>query len=331
MSVLQLLTTMLEKSVTSMSDSGEKINYSVRPAKCVERKIMCDLVSLFPNDKKTNEYRYIGFGSFYFSDFILFHQQLGINKMISIEKSENKERYEYNRPYNCISIKFCDAQQALTKEIPFFEDDRDIVWLDYDSVFCKEYMYDVMTAAQKINKGSFLFVSFNRSNLPDENRLDSLKKEYGDYLPNLKETEIDYISLPNIIYTILKNSIEKVLSERNLALEFNLKATSIFFIKYRDGAPMITIGYYFHDENDTQFEETLENTSLPGVTNREEPFNLIVPCFTRAEIRDINRYLPGTTADEIYEKLTYLKKKDIESYVALYKYYPNYLDTPYYT
>ncbi|HYX17747.1 MAG TPA: O-methyltransferase, partial [Nostoc sp.] len=41
-------------------------------------------------------YRYVGFGSTYFSDFILFHKSLHIEDMISIEKDKYaKTRFEY--------------------------------------------------------------------------------------------------------------------------------------------------------------------------------------------------------------------------------------------
>lgn len=314
-----------------MTDSGEKINYSIRPAKCVERKIICDLVSKVSTNTPIKDYRYIGFGSFYFSDFVLFHQQLDITNMISIEKSDNTERYEYNRPYNCIDLKFCDAQEALSNEIVFSETEKNFIWLDYDSAFSKNHMHDIMTATQKISIGSYLFVSFNRSILPEEERLQSLKDEYGDYLPNVKETEIDYETLPSILYHVISNAINKTLMERNLGLDDKIKALSIFFIKYRDGAPMITIGYYFTNVTDTDTITRVEDLSLPGVTIKDEPFDLKVPCFTRAEIRELNRFLPGTDIDEICDKLKYLKKKDIQAYISLYKYYPNYFDTPYYT
>ena len=47
-----------------MADSGQKINYSLRPQKCVERKIMCELLSTCETAVPIHKYRYIGFGSF---------------------------------------------------------------------------------------------------------------------------------------------------------------------------------------------------------------------------------------------------------------------------
>ena len=82
------------ESVKKMSNSGRLINYTLRPAKCVERKIMCEFLTKFGTEIPIHKYRYIGFGSFYFSDFVLFHNQLSINNMISIEQSSNFQRYD---------------------------------------------------------------------------------------------------------------------------------------------------------------------------------------------------------------------------------------------
>lgn len=66
MLVLRRLTTISKESAMTMSDSGQKINYTLRPAKCVERKILCELLIKFKTPIPIHEYRYIGFGSFYF-------------------------------------------------------------------------------------------------------------------------------------------------------------------------------------------------------------------------------------------------------------------------
>ena len=66
--------------------SYQKINYSIRPAKSAERKMLCELIQHLSVFHKLSDYQYIGFGSTYFTDFSLFHRNLGINKMISIEK-----------------------------------------------------------------------------------------------------------------------------------------------------------------------------------------------------------------------------------------------------
>ena len=108
-----------------------------------------------------------------------------------------------------------------------------------------------------------------------------------------------------------------------------MKATSIFNVKYRDGALMCTLGYYFHRKEKVVDFEPIK--TLPGVTSGKEPVDLRVPRLTKAEIRELNRLLPGSTLEEIKKELPYLEDHDIESYKKLYRFYPNYVDSPFYT
>ena len=270
-----------------MSNSASKIDYSIRPAKCVERKIICELLQKFPKETPIDQYRYIGFGSFYFTDFILFHNQLSIERMISIEKSHNFKRYEFNKPYKCIDIKFCEAQDALSREIDFSENSPDFIWLDYDGSISEEIVSDIITASQKIKKDSFLFVSYNPSIkfIDDNDKLTQLTDMFEGYLPPVKEKDVSLDTIPKILYNIIDNAIQKAVSDN--AISEDMKATSIFNVKYRDGATMCTLGYYFHSKEKTVNLESVK--ILPGVTHGEDPVGLRVPRLTKAEIRELNR------------------------------------------
>ena len=99
-----------------MSNSGRKINYSVRPAKNVERKMMRDFFLRLSHFGRIEDYRYIGFGSKYFSDFIIFHRHLNISEMISIEAdTNNRARYEFNKPYSNIRMEWGHSSEVLPK------------------------------------------------------------------------------------------------------------------------------------------------------------------------------------------------------------------------
>lgn len=108
--------------------SYEKINYSLRPAKNIERKMLCETLQRLSFIQKLEKYRYIGFGSTYFSDFNLLHRLLGISKMISIEKDKkNKDRFEFNKPFSCIEMKFGSSNEVL----PMLKwKEPSIVWVD---------------------------------------------------------------------------------------------------------------------------------------------------------------------------------------------------------
>lgn len=315
-----------------MSDTGQKINYTLRPAKCVERKVICELLARFHCPVPIHEYRYIGFGSFYFSDFVLFHNYLNIDNMISIEHSQNEERYKFNKPYKNIEMYFGDAGTAFSHGIDFSDPDiKNIIWLDYDSAFQQSMISDLITVSGKISSGSFVFITLNPSLQEDQAgfRLPYLQKEAGDYLPKLKEKDIAPNTIPTIIYDIFSAAVQKALLSRNVKEAGQIKAMPIFFIKYKDNARMLTIGYYYTD--DAGWEAVLPTlANIPWVTTDREPRNLVIPCLTKGEIRELNRMIPGTPAAEIHKRMPYLTVSDIEKYIMVYKYYPNYSDSLFY-
>lgn len=111
--------------------SYEKINYSLRPAKNIERKMLCEVITRLSLIQSIEKYRYIGFGSPYFTDFVLLHKMFGINDLISIEKDKfNEARFIFNKPYSCIDMMFEDSHDAL-KKIKNWKKPT-ILWLDYD-------------------------------------------------------------------------------------------------------------------------------------------------------------------------------------------------------
>lgn len=60
------------------------LNYEIRPCKFVERRILlASLYQIVINMRQA--YQYIGFGGLAFTDFKLFHKELSIDSMYSIE------------------------------------------------------------------------------------------------------------------------------------------------------------------------------------------------------------------------------------------------------
>ena len=70
--------------------SSDKINYLVRPAKQVERKLIIQALQCLGKNYDMPGYTYVGMGSRYFVDFQMVHKFLGIRDMISFEKEEGK-------------------------------------------------------------------------------------------------------------------------------------------------------------------------------------------------------------------------------------------------
>jgi hypothetical protein len=85
--------------------SFEKINYLLRPSKQVERKLIIEaLPRLSKADYFLNEYTYLGLGSVYYADFILFHKYLFIDDMICAEEDAIPKRMDFNKPYEFIRL-----------------------------------------------------------------------------------------------------------------------------------------------------------------------------------------------------------------------------------
>src|ERR1039458_8364674 len=121
--------------------SFEKLNYTIRPNKNVERKLLAHLLGRLASTGhfKLPEYRYVGLGSIWFADFALLHRVLGIKDMISVEMEESrKKRLLFNKPFECIQLKlgkYSDVFPDLSWEKPT------VVWLDYDDTL-KSYVFD---------------------------------------------------------------------------------------------------------------------------------------------------------------------------------------------
>ena len=168
--------------------SFEKVNYALRPAKAVERKMLCECFRRLSQIARVDSYRYVGFGSTYFSDFTLIHRALGITDLVSIERETNKkERFELNRPYGSINLMFGESTELLP-ELDW--QPRTIMWLDYDGKLNADVLADIGTFCRSCTAGSVLVVSVNvhPDEGTDEKRLSALKERID---PNKVPYDVD--------------------------------------------------------------------------------------------------------------------------------------------
>ena len=173
-------------------NSPNLINYELRPAKFTERKMI--LASLLNVCKVFGHgYQYIGFGGISFTDFKLFHKELHIDQMYSIEGGERIEhdRCEFNCPYSFIKLKFGKSTEELIK-LDF--ERRTVVWLDYDDDLQNFMFEDVEILFRKLPVGSIFLMSCNRQ-LKDVNgeiySKESFERKFGDYVPyDLKNKDL---------------------------------------------------------------------------------------------------------------------------------------------
>lgn len=318
-----------------MSGSYEKINYSIRPAKCIERKMLCEAFLRLSIFGKIENYRYIGFGSTFFSDFALFHKFLNICNMVSIEKDvAKKDRFEFNRPYQCIRMEYGNSNEVFPT---LHWQSRSIVWLDYDSRLTKDVLLDIKTFCANSRTGSMIIISVNaepeKADIPYDEipnyRIDQLKKEFGADRVSAETggKELAKWGTANVYRKIINNEILQTIESRNGILEEGNKLCyrQLFNFNYSDNAKMLTTGGILFDEGQKHLIGLCDFDNLSFIRHSDEPYQIEVPSLTLKEIRHLGEQLPrkideAVTACEI-------KTKDVENFEKIYRYFPAFSET----
>ena len=319
-----------------MSSSGWRVNYALRPAKGIQRKLICEILRQLNKVVDIKNYRYIGFGAHYFADFILFHKELYINNLISIEKDKsNEDRFEFNKPYGFIDILYGVSSRVLEEQLTWDQKTKNIIWLDYDGNLDASKVNDFELCINKIASGSVLIISFNAEiNNCNGRRLQAIRRSFNEdenKLPqNIKEKQLTPKYCHEVFHKIFDISIKKAIHEKNAKYlkdceKFTYK--QIMFFQYNDGVPMLTLGYYFMQKQDELMYEACEFSSVKGYSDKNSPKKIEMPNLTAKEIQEINKYMPNS--DEIHEKLKFLPEKDITKYLNIYREYPHYRETSY--
>ena len=300
-------------------------NYELRPCKFVERRMfimsLSRIIARFGGD-----YQYVGFGGLSFTDFKLFHKELNINKMFSIEAGDGitDERLEFNKPYSCISILRGLSTEQLT-QVDLSK--KTIVWLDYDESLQEYYFEDLSYVLGKLVAGSVILISCN-TKLHKKKEMPFTDEEFQDAFGNHIPADIgeDCCSGKNSATTLMRmfcQSCESTINERNQALNNKLRFRSLFFFTYRDRAPMMTYGGVVLPKDFDDSELNLDGLGFIG----EAKYDIDVPLLTMKESIRLNQVLYDAEKEQSdIISLSILDRDGIEKYKELYKYMPNYFD-----
>lgn len=211
-------------------NSSRPVNYSLRPAKNIERKMMVEALSRIGTVAPLSSYRYVGMGSEFFNDFSLFHQYLGIKSMVSIERDLHRiSRCNFNKPYQCIEVKHGKSSEVL----PVLQwQERNVVWLDYTGRLESSSLSDLEFLVSQVVSGSVVIWSVNadpwdecddetqsqisHSELP-RHRLKMLKRDVGEkrVRAELKGNTLAQWGLAKEYHRIILQEIERTLNDRN--------------------------------------------------------------------------------------------------------------------
>lgn len=315
--------------------SSDSVNYSLRPNKSVERKIVFEvLVNLTPILNLAG-YRYIGLGAPWFVDHIMAHKVLLIEDMISIEKNEIlASRAEFNKPFACVNVIHGDSEIVLPEieleELPI------LAWLDYDTSIEGPVFKDISTLCQRAPTGSIIITTVNahRDRLPkqDENNTeyesfsDRLRALAGDLIPQtLPKGAEQTTGYPPYLASIIFAHMQRQILAAGREGE---NITPLLNIGYSDNAPMITVGGIITTKSkNNEIKELFDIKNLSKFTDQNEHLKIGVPPLTMKEKAVLDQLLPSPSAptyDEVQTLGFKLKPSQINAYHEFYRYYPVY-------
>ncbi len=305
--------------------SPSMINYEIRPCKFAERKMLLISFSRIIGAFKSC-YQYIGFGGLSFTDFKLFHKELNIEAMYSIEAGYNVEKLNFNKPFSCINILQGTSTEVLGK---LDLKKPSIVWLDYDDTLSMTVFDDINILFNQLPAGSIYVMSCNRELKNKETALplteEELREEFNDIAPY--QIEKNGCAEPNVhktLFSMIMGYCNRVLHDRNKLGE-NLAFTPLYNFKYNEnrGARMYTCGGIILDKS---FDESKLNINDLNFIKSEEVCEIKIPNITHKEASYLNQILNDISQEQDLIDRNILKENDIKVYKKCYKFMPNFYD-----
>jgi len=250
--------------------------------------------------------------------------------MISIECTEDlriQSRFELNVPLGNIRLHFGHSNVTLPA-LPW--DLRTVVWLDYDGWLGKEVLTDVHYLATKLHSGSLIAVSVNALlDDTDEGSKSSLevlvnRLGSGGKIPThiASAGTIKAKEVAPVYREILTQELLDGINDRNAGRPIGQRYSieQVFFFRYEDGAPMLTLGWVVFDEGQRSSYAHCAFDTLTFFKSGPEPFAITPPLLTTTELREISR----CDQDGKYRKLDDLPlpPSEVEKFHKLRRYWP---------
>lgn len=317
--------------MSTISKSALEVQFDLRPAKQVERRMLLDAFQrLAQAGFQIRDYRYTGFGSLYFVDFVIFHKLLGIDHLTSVEHDPALEkRVKFNCPFSSIDIVMGEA----TDVIPTLSgDEQHILWLDYDEPLTSTIMKDVYLAGSQLSSGSILIITVDveppvrESDLPKDLDLphacmDYFKSEVGNYLGLVDISDFAKGNLHKISKLAIMNALREGMAGRTAVDYYPL-----FYFLYAGSHRMMTIGGVIGSRVD---KRNINSMNLDGaiylrMNEQEGPYEIKVPVFTRKERHLLDSAMPCLTGWQPAEFT--IPAEHIETYREIYRFLPSYVE-----
>lgn len=307
-------------------NSPKYLNYETRPAKFTERKMLLSTFLRLCNDFK-GPYQYIGLGGLSFTDFKLFHKELHIKDMCSIEGGLKKEKVKFNSPYSFISLYHEMTSEALTK-IDLSK--KTLVWLDYDGALDNYMFEDLALLFKRLPVGSIYLMSCNKELKSAETgeiyTVEEFQEKFDGLVPfAIKEQDLSGSEDHKTIKRLFANLIDKIIKDRNRTDE-NVAFHLLYNIIYQEnrGARMFTYGGIITDA-ETKFED-LNISDFDFVSNDDTVYKIDLPNLTFKEVDLINKHISSQEETDILAAMNIVTVNEINKYKSIYKYLPSFFD-----
>jgi hypothetical protein len=317
-----------------MTASFRKIDYSLRPAKYAERRMLSDIFRRLSPFNRVEDYVYVGFGSVWFSDFILFHRALGVKDMISIEEAQAyKARIEENKPFR-IAVDYRNSKTALPS-LPWQR--KQFIWLDYDTPLSTDMLYDMQTVSRRASSGTVLAVSVQcrtATEVDEVNDPDYTGQQtpFERFIARFKRERVPTHAAPDDLYAwrfgalsrqMLSDEIATGLASRNAAQGNSpMTFTPICGIEYEDGAKMTTLVGVFSSVAEQNLLTDCKFDALDFISGVGNPVRITVPKLTVREFKRLESQLPLEVGAEL--ELGTIPPGEAKNFQKLYRYLPSF-------
>lgn len=321
-----------ESNLENLAQPHDRINFNLRPNKRIERRLIAEALMCIYRYDTPRRFGYIGMGSYYFSDFVLFHKIFGIENMVSIEYDiENRKRFEFNKPFDCIDMVFGTTHDVLDS-LKIFSERPVICWLDYYDRLTQAILGDIQTALTRAQVGSAIIVTLKAGAF---NKLADVEKFMLGLPPELRSPQNRALlsssdGMRNFMHAAISARIEVVLSALNEESKNPLEAKQIFNMSYRDGVAMVTFGWLLLDKKRRGSLEVEPNAfDAPGFSIAEsDHLDIATPNLTFREIAHLKSLLPnGPGLSDFKKNALPITEGEAKKFAKFYRYHPNFADT----
>lgn len=288
--------------------------YAFRPAKRIQRLMLCDALRCLRVVRPMDEYLYVGLGHWQFVDFELMRREVGVTDMLSIERNtKDKPRFEDNLPFQEVRLEFGEAYehlQALAADLPT------IAWLDYTTNLRSDVLRDLRLLAERLPAGSVIATTVNSHPGREDRRLTTLRTLLGeDIVPgDVTEDDLDRAGLPRVQQRILTEQVAEAAETR----PDPLRLRQFMLLSYADGTPMLFWAALL-DDGTPEIAAAYETMRrLEQFREGPDPLEVTVPLLSTREVTRLNDLMSRGKEP----RLKGLSDGECDAYAGLRRWYP---------